>query len=155
MILACFLPAIIMGLKEGFIRQLVALAVVVLGIWLSIRFSDTASAWLSPRLELDSFWIKTISFVGIFVFVALVLNLIGKLLEKVLDIAMLGWLNRLLGLVTAIATAALLIGTLIYITNSANHLLEFIPQEKIDQSRFYKPLLTLVERVFPILKSLF
>ena len=154
-ILACFLPAVVMGLKDGFIRQLVALAVVVLGIWLSVRFSDTVGAWLTERFKIEPFWVKTLSFVSIFIVTALVLNLVGKLLEKVLDIALLGWLNRLLGLVLALATAALIIGTLIYLVNSANDLMDFIPKEQLEQSRFYKPLLELVQRVFPILKQLF
>ena len=154
-ILACFLPAIFIGLKNGLIRQLVGLAVVILGIWLAVRFSDVVSAWLTARFTMEPFWAKAISFVLIFTAVALVLNLIGKLLEKVLDIAMLGWLNRLLGMVVAIATGALVIGTLVYLVNSANSLLGFIPQEQIDQSKFFKPLLELVQTVFPYLKQLF
>ena len=154
-ILACFLPAIFIGLKNGLIRQVVGLAVVVLGIWLAVRFSDVISAWLSTRFTMEPFWTKAISFVVIFVAVALVLNLVGKLLEKVLDIAMLGWLNRLLGMVVALATGALIIGTLVYLTDSANNLLGFIPKEQIEQSRFYKPLLELVQTVFPYLKQLF
>ena len=155
-ILACFLPAIFIGLKNGFIRQLVALAVVILGIWLAVRFSDVVAAWLiAHRITMEPFWAKSISFVVIFIAVALVLNLIGKLLEKVLDIAMLGWLNRLLGLVVALATSALIIGTLVYLVDSANSLISFIPQEQIDQSKFYKPLLELVQTVFPYLKQLF
>ena len=155
-ILACFLPAVIIGLKNGFIRQLVALAVVILGIWLSVHFSDAVSAWLiTAKITTEPFWAKAISFAVIFIAAALVLNLVGKLLEKVLDIAMLGWLNRLLGLVVALATAALVIGTVIYLVDSANSLLEFIPKEQLEQSRFYKPLLELVQRVFPILKSFF
>jgi hypothetical protein len=39
--------------------------------------------------------------------------------------------------------------------NSANDLLQFIPEEKIAESRFFKPLLHMVELVFPYLKSLF
>ncbi|MBQ9530128.1 MAG: CvpA family protein [Bacteroidales bacterium] len=155
-ILACFLPAIFIGLKNGLIRQLVALAVVVLGIWLAVRFSDVVAAWITAaKITTEPFWAKTLSFVLVFVAVALVLNLVGKLLEKVLDIAMLGWLNRLLGMVVAIATGALVIGTLIYLVNSANSLIGFIPEEQIEQSRFYKPLLTLVQQVFPYLKTLF
>ncbi len=154
-ILACFLPGVFIGLKNGFIRQLVALAVVVLGIWLSLRFSDIVGGWLTDRFQIEPFWAKAIAFAVIFIAAALILNLAGKLLEKVLDIAMLGWLNRLAGLVLALATSALVIGTLIYLTDSANSLIGFIPEEKISESRFYRPLLTFVERVFPYLKSLF
>ena len=154
-ILICFLPAVFMGLKNGFIRQLVALGVIVLGIMLAMRFSDTVGAWLQERVKIEPFWLKAISFAIVFIAVALVLNLLGNLLEKVFHIAMLGWLNRLLGLVLALAAAALLTGTLIYVLNSANELLNFIPEEKIAESRFWKPLLALVQNVFPYLKSLF
>ena len=58
-------------------------------------------------------------------------------------------------LALALAAAALLTGTLIYVLNSANELLNFIPEEKIAESRFWKPLLALVQNVFPYLKSLF
>ena len=155
-ILACFLPAVFIGLKNGFIRQLVALGVVILGIWLAVRFSDVVADWLTAaRITLEPFWAKALSFALIFVAVALVLNLLGKLLEKVLDIAMLGWLNRLLGLAVALFTSAIIIGTIIYMVNSANSLINFIPEDKIAESRFYKPLLELVQKVFPYLKSLF
>ena len=154
-ILACFLPAVYLGLKNGFIRQLVARAVVAGGIVLALRFSDTVGAWLQQRIKVEPFWIKAISFALIFIAVALVLNLVGKLLEKVLSIAMLGWLNRLLGLALALATSALLIGVIVYMVDSANQLVEFLPKKKIEESRFYKPLLTLVQNVFPYLKSLF
>ena len=123
-ILACFLPAVIIGLKNGFIKQLVALCVVVGGIWLAVHFSDRVGAFLSQWITLEPFWIKVISFAAIFIVVAL-------------------------------ATSALVIGTLVYLVNSANSLINFIPEEKIAESRFYKPLLEFVQTVFPYLKSLF
>ena len=154
-ILACFIPAIVIGLKDGFVRQLVALGSIVLGLFLSIKFSDMVGQWLMERWHLEPFWIKVISFSAIFIVVALLLNLLGKLIEKVIKITMLGWLNRLLGLALALVACALIVGTLIYMVNSANDLLQFIPEEKIAESRFYKPLLHLVESAFPYLKSLF
>ena len=154
-ILACFLPAAVIGLKDGFIRQVVALAALILGLYLSVRFSAPVGQWITERWHLEPFWIKVLSFSVIFIAVALVLSLLGKLLEKVLRITMLGWLNRLLGLVFAMITTALIVGTLIYVLNSANGLLEFIPEEKLAESRLYKPLLHLAKTVFPYLKSLF
>ena len=154
-ILACFIPAIVIGLKDGFVRQLVALGSIVLGLFLSIKFSDMVGQWLMERWHLEPFWIKVISFSAIFIVVALLLNLLGKLIEKVIKITMLGWLNRLLGLALALVACALIVGTLIYMVNSANDLLQFLPEEKIAESRFYRPLLHMVEVVFPYLKSLF
>lgn len=154
-ILACFLPAVVLGIKRGLVKQIVALAVVVLGIHLSLRFSDPLQAYLAQMVKWEPFWTKAVSFSVIFLAVALLLSLLGKLVEKVIKIAMLGWLNRLLGLLVAMIAAALVVGTLVYIVNSANNLLQFLPEEQIAQSRFYTPLLNLVEQVFPLLKSLF
>ena len=154
-ILACFLPAIFLGLKNGFIRQSVALAVIFLGIFLSIKFSPVAGQWISDRWQLNPFWPKVIAFAAIFIAVGLVLNLTGTLIEKVLKIAMLGWLNRLLGMAVALVTASLVIGILLFMVNSANDLLNFIPAEKIEESHLYKPLLSLVQWLFPYLKMLF
>ena len=154
-ILACFLPAIVFGLKNGFVKQLVAFGVIALGLALSIRFSAPMGQWITEKWALEPFWVKAISFSVIFIAVALGLSLIGKIVEKVLKVAMLGWLNRLLGMVVAIATASLIIGTLIFILTSANDLLNFIPEDKIAESRFWKPLLDLVKFAFPYLKSLF
>ncbi len=154
-ILACFLPAVVLGLKRGLVGQIVALAVVVLGIHLSLKFSGALQGYLSQMVSWDPFWTKAVSFTAIFLAVALLLGLLGKLVEKVLKIAMLGWLNRLLGMLVAVATASLVVGTLVYIVNSANQLLQFLPEEQLARSRFYTPLLNLVESVFPLLKSLF
>ena len=154
-ILACFLPAAVFGLINGFVKQLVALGAIVLGIALSIKFSPVIGEWITARWELEPFWVKAISFSVIFIAVSLVVSLLGKLTEKILKITMLSWLNRLLGMVVAVVGAALVMGTLIYIISSANGLLNFIPEEKIAESRFYRPLLHMVEVVFPYLKSLF
>ena len=154
-ILACFLPAVVLGLKRGLVGQIVALAVVVLGIHLSLKFSDPLQARLAQAVSWEPFWIKAVSFTVIFLTVSLVLSLLGKLVEKVLKVAMLGWINRLLGMLVAVVAAALVVGTLVYIVNSANELLQFLPEEQIARSRFYTPLLNLVEQVFPLLKSLF
>ena len=159
-ILACFLPAAFFGLKNGFVRQSVALAVIFLGVYIALRFSPAVGQWIcdhfsTDQWEIKQFWAKVIAFALIFIAVALVLNLIGKLIDKILKIALLGWLDHLLGLVVSIVTASVVIGLLLYFVDSANELLKFIPEEKIAESHLYKPLLGLVSWVFPYLQQLF
>ena len=154
-ILACFVPAAFLGLKNGFVKQSVSLVSIFLGIYLSVKFAPGAGQWLSERVSINPFWAKVIAFSAIFIAVAMALNLIGKLIDKLLELAMLGWLNRLLGLAVALVSGALVIGLLLFLVNSANDLLNFIPEEAIAESRFYKPLLGLVEWLFPYLRMLF
>ena len=49
----------------------------------------------------------------------------------------------------------LLLSVVVYLVDSANNLLEFIPKEKLEESRFYPALLQLSQEVFPHFKELF
>ena len=154
-IVCLFLPALYFGIKNGMVKQLVALAVIYFGITLSLRFSGLASQWIMDHVKISEFWAKAVSFVVIFFVIALLLNLLGKMLEKIIKISLLGWLNKLLGVITTFCLFALVISVLVYFVDSLNNLLDFIPKEKMEESRFYPALLDLSKQVFPHFKELF
>ena len=154
-IVCCFLPVLYFGIKNGLVKQLVAFAVIYFGITLSLRFATPVAEWITARLQISEFWAKTVSFIVIFFAVALVLSLLGKMLEKRIKISMLGWLNKLLGIAMTFCIFALLISVVVYFVDSANNLLDFIPKEKLEESRFYPALLDLSKQVFPHFKELF
>ena len=104
---------------------------------------------------MSEFWAKAVSFILIFFVVALLLSLLGKIVEKILKISMLNWLNKLLGVVMSFVLFVLLLSVLVYFVDSANNLLEFIPKEKLEESRFYPALLQFSQQVFPHFKELF
>ena len=154
-IVCCFLPVLYFGIKNGLVKQLVALAVIYFGIILSLRFSTPAAQWVLEHVKMSEFWAKAVSFILIFFAVALILSLLGKMVEKILKITMLGWLNKLLGVVMTFILFALVLSVIVYFVDSANNLLEFIPKEKLEESRFYPALLQLSQEVFPHFKELF
>ncbi|MBO4842034.1 MAG: CvpA family protein [Bacteroidales bacterium] len=154
-IVCCFLPALYFGVKNGLVKQLVALAVIYFGITLSLRFSVRVSDWVVEHVNMPEFWAKAVSFIVIFFVVAIILNLFGRLIEKIIQISLLGWLNRLLGVVLTICLFTLLLSALVYLVDSANNMLEFIPKEKIEESRLYPRLLAISQDVFPLFKELF
>ena len=154
-IVCCFLPALYFGIKNGMVRQLVALAVIYFGITLSLRFAEPVAEWVTGHVKISEFWAKAVSFILIFFVVALLLSLLGKIVEKILKISMLNWLNKLLGVVMSFVLFVLLLSVLVYFVDSANNLLEFIPKEKLEESRFYPALLQFSQQVFPHFKELF
>jgi len=154
-IVCCFLPVLYFGIKNGLVKQLVALAVIYFGITLSLKFSAPVSQWLLERVEMSEFWAKAVSFILIFFVVALVLSLFGKLIEKILQISLLGWLNKLLGIVMTFFIFLLIVSALVFLVDSANNIVEFIPKEKLAESRFYPPLLQFAQHVFPRFTELF
>lgn len=153
-LLICFIPALVQGVRKGFVDQVISLAVVIVGIWMSFKFSSAASGWIQPYMSLSPAMLQIISFVVIFIIVAIVLNLLGKAAESLLKAATLGWFNRLLGFVFALAKAALVIGTLVIIFDTLNEKFNFVAEETLAESVLYNPIKDLTLKVFPFFKSL-
>ncbi len=153
-ILVCFVPAVFNGLSKGFVDQAFSLIALVLGVWLSFKFSGMAGDWLASFVDLPGTVLHIISFILILILVSLVMWLIGKLVEKVLKFVMLGWLNKLLGVVFALIKCFLIIGLVIILFESVNSLFSFVPAQTLDNSMLYHPIKDLADIVFPFLKEL-
>ena len=119
-LLVCFLPGIIRGLSKGFLEQALALVGIVLSVWAAFHFSSVVSTWLQPYLSVSETVLNVISFALILVAISLAVLLIAKLLTKVVELAMLGWLDKTLGLVLALAVNALVIGVFIILFDTLN-----------------------------------
>ena len=153
-LLVCFLPALYTGLTKGFVQQIISLISLVGGAWLSIKFSDTVTAWLAPYLTMSESFLHILSFVLIFIVTVLIFGLVGKLITKALSAATLGWLNRLLGLVLAIAETALILGLLAVLFESLNSQWNIVDPEVLQGSVVYQFVHNLAVKILPALKSL-
>ncbi len=153
-ILICFLPAIITGIMKGFIEQAIALFSLILGAWLAFKFSTVVSGWLQPYFEISETVLNVISFAVIMIAVVLVLFVLGKVLTGVTKLVMLGWLDRLLGLVFALLKAGLFIGIGIILFETLNVKFEFVEEKVLDESVLYGPIRDIAYMVFPYLKEL-
>lgn len=153
-ILLCLVPAIIHGLSKGFVDQAISLVALVAGAWLSFKFSEPFGVWLKAYLDLSGTVLQVIAFVLILVFVVLILRLAGKLIEKFLEIVMLGWLDKLLGMVFSIVKATLFIGLLLILFDTLNETLQLVPARTIGESVLYPHVKSIADVVFPYLKEL-
>ena len=154
-LLICFIPGIIRGLSKGFLEQALALAGIILSVWAAFHLSSLVSTWLKPYLGLSETTLNVIAFALILIVVSLGVLLVAKLLTKVIELAMLGWLNKLLGFVLAIAVNALVIGLFIILFDTLNQKFGFVQPETLDASIVYTSLRDLCYLVFPYLKAFF
>ena len=154
-LLCCFIPGIIRGLSKGFLEQALALAGIVLSVWAAFHFSSLVCTWLKPYVEVSETTLNVISFALILVAVSLLVFLVAKLLTKVAELAMLGWLDKTLGLVLALAVNALVIGVFIILFDTVNTKFSLVKPEVLDGSIVYTSLRDLSYIVFPYLKSFF
>lgn len=153
-LLICFIPAIVQGIRKGFISQAISIVSLVLGIWLSARFASTVSAWISRWITASGQVLEIVAFALILILVFLALGAIGKLLEATIRLVMLGWLNRLLGVVFALLKTMLIVGLVIMAFSSLNDTFGLVKEEVLNQSMLYPPLKSLADDVFPYLRDM-
>ena len=155
-ILILLLLAVIKGLKDGLIRQAGGIAGLFIGIILAGRFSALLAGWLGQWINASENIVKIIAFVLIIIATCLCMHLLGKLLEKIIQLATLGWVNRILGMVLSIATTVLLIGVLLSLIEYVNDTwFTLVPKEALDGSKGVQIITSITDSVFPYIKELF
>lgn len=153
-IMVILIPALIGGIRKGFIRQVAALGALILGIWAGWHFSSLLSGWIKPLFGSESNLIDILSFALIFVGVLILVNLIGRAVAGIVKLALLGWLDRILGVLFAIVKYAFVLSIFIHILNSLDKLYHFLPAEKLAESRLYDFVSSIAPAVFPYLQNL-
>ena len=153
-LLICLVPAAIQGFTKGFITQLIGFVAVLVGAWVSYHFSGLVCEFLKTWFEVSPAVLQIISFVLLFIVVVFVLNLIGKALKAILQFAMLGWADKLLGVVLSLLMTCLVLGLLIILFNTINTKFELVSEEVLSQSILYGPLRDIAYTVFPYFKEL-
>ena len=154
-LLICFIPGIIRGISKGFLEQALSLVGIVLSVWAAFKFSALVCSWLKPYLSLSETTLNVVAFALILIAVSIVVLLVAKLLTKVLEMSMLGWLDKILGLAFALVVNGLLLGVFIILFDTLNLKFGFVKPEVLDGSIVYTTLRDFSYLVFPYLKAFF
>ena len=133
---------------------MVAIISIVLGVWLSVKSATLVGNWISQWIEASPQLINIISFAIIFIAVAVLLFTIGKLIEATIKIIMLGWLNKLLGVLFSMLKCILIIGFLIIVFEAINDTFGLVPESYLSDSLLYTPFRDIADSVFPLFKEL-
>jgi len=92
-----FLVFVIRGVWVGFMRQLTTMLALVGSYWLAGRYSGQLLPYVQNITDNQKI-LFLVSFAVLFLALALILILAGKVLRRVMEIALLGWFDRFLGL---------------------------------------------------------
>ena len=152
-LLICFVPAIIQGLRKGFIAQAISIISIIAGIWTAARFTETVSGWIGQFITASEQVLKVVAFALILIAVFLVLAVLGKLLEGMFRLVMLGWLNKLLGVAFALIKTVLIVGLLVIAFSSLNETFSLVQESVLSESVLYPPLKNIALEVFPYIKE--
>ena len=153
-LLVCFIPAIFQGIRKGFIAQAISIISIIVGIWASAHFADIVAGWVAQYITASDQILKVVAFALILIAVFIALAAVGKLLEGMFKLVMLGWLNKVLGVVFALLKTGLIVGVAIMAFSSLNDTFNLVQEPVLNESVLYPPLKKLAFEVFPYLKDM-
>ena len=126
------------GYKKGIIIEVTTLAALLLGIYAALFFSDYTANLLTGSFNISKEYLNIIAFVATFIGVLLLVMILGRILEKVVNLLMLGIINKLAGAAFGILKGALLLSIIIFLINYFDKDATIIKQNARKESILYK-----------------
>ena len=152
-ILICLIPSLIQGLRKGFISQANAIISIIAGVWASAKFANVLGVQLAEYITASEQILKIVSFAIILALTFLVLGVLSRMLESIVNFVMLGWVNKLLGAAFAFVKGVLILGLILNILTSLSGSL--INTEVFSESALYPVINNIANLIFPYIKALF
>ncbi|MBX9734447.1 MAG: CvpA family protein [Chitinophagaceae bacterium] len=96
LVFLCIL-AIWKGTQKGLVLALFSFAGIFIGIAAALKMSTLVARWLSASVHVNGFWLPFLAFLIIILAVGLLVRMGAKIVETLLDLSLLGWVNKLAG----------------------------------------------------------
>lgn len=145
--------AAINGFRKGLIVELASLAALVLGIWGAIKFSYVTSGFITEHFEVKTNYLNIISFVITFVVIVILVHLVGKAVQKIAETILLGFANKLAGLIFGILRTSLILSIILVVFDKIDESVHIIPKDAKHESRMYEPIRSFAPSIFPFIEN--
>lgn len=106
--------AIVKGYRKGAIIAVFSLIALMAGLAAAIKLSVVTAAWMKDSLHVGAKWLPVIAFAAVFIAVVLLVRLGAGLLEKTAELALLGWANKIAGMLLYIAVYTVMLSVLLF-----------------------------------------
>lgn len=127
------------GFSKGFIIEAASLIALILGLIGALLFSSTVGTLLESFFDTDRIPPSGVLFILTFIAIIIGINLLAKFLTRVLKMAALGGLNRILGAIFGGLKFVLILSAVILIMDQFEFLFTFMEDDVIEESQFYEP----------------
>ncbi len=155
-ILGCLiLYAIYRGLKNGLFVELASFLSLIIGIYVTIKFSSIMRDFLVNSMSWSLKYISIVAFAFTFLAVVAGIHLLAKVFTGITSFAYLGWLNKLAGAVFSVLKTIVALSIVLNLFQKINVNGIIASKETLDASIFYNPIQEISSYVFPSLEKLF
>jgi membrane protein required for colicin V production len=91
--------AIFKGYRKGFVVAIFSFIALFVGLAAALKLSAFVANRLKTSVNVSSGWLPFLSFLVVFIIAVLLVNWGGKLIQKVFEMVLLGWVNRIAGII--------------------------------------------------------
>lgn len=126
--------AIFKGLRKGLILGIFSLLAFIIGLAAALKLSAVIAVHLQNSTTASTKWLPVLSFLLVFIVVAFLVGLGARLIKKTIDFAMLGWLDRVGGMIFYIIIYTIIFSILLFFAEK----LFILKPEEIAKSAVYK-----------------
>ena len=155
-ILGCLiLYAIYRGLKNGLFVELASFLSLIIGIYVTIKFSSIMRDFLVNSMSWSPKYISIVAFALTFLAVVAGIHLLAKVFTGITSFAYLGWLNKLAGAVFSVLKTIVALSIVLNLFQKINVNGIIASKETLDASVFYNPIQEISAYIFPSLEKLF
>lgn len=106
------------GFFKGLITMLTSLVAILLGAWLTMKFSYVTGGFLQSHFNFDGQYVTVASFVITFLIVVLGVHLLGRTIASLVKAISLGWADKILGVIFSVLRSAFIISAIVSALNS-------------------------------------
>jgi membrane protein required for colicin V production len=125
--------AVYKGYTKGLIVAIFSIIAIIVGLAAAIKLSTVAASYLKDSVHITAQWLPVASFAAVFIVVVLLVRLASAAVQKTAELAMLGWANRIGGIVLYIALYTIVFSVLLFYASQIN----FITPQAIAASKTY------------------
>jgi len=150
--------AIIKGYRQGLIVALFSVLAFIVGLAAAIKLSVVVAGYIGNAVKISDKWLPIISFAVVFLIVVLLVRVGAKFLQKSVELAMLGWLNTIGGILLYAGLYIFIFSILIFYADQ----LGFIKSETKNESVAYAyvqpwgpKLMDGLGKIIPVFKGMF
>ena len=108
------LIAVIKGLRKGFILGIFSTLGFLIGLAAALKLSAIVAVYLGKNVISATRWLPFISFFLVFIVVIFLVGLGARLIKKTIDLAMLGWIDRLGGMILYVIIYTIIFSVLLF-----------------------------------------
>lgn len=125
--------AILHGYRRGLVVGLFSLVAVIIGLAAAMKLSIVAGEYIGKAINISDKWLPVISFAVVFLVVVLLIRLGARAIEKTVEMVMLGWVNKIGGIIFYAAIYTIVFSVLLFYAEQ----MKLLQHETINKSVVY------------------